>query len=379
MSARENSRSLVIGAVGGTIINRRDPTSAVALTAPVIREMDISFFQLDTTMSERGCAQLQAPSPQRTSPRTAEALQIFSVASFASNHCMDFGREGFDDTIAALHINGIAVVGAGTDLCEARAPVVLEVNGVRVAFLAFNSILMPGYAAADSLPGCSPLRAHTAYIPLEPDQPGTPCRIHTFVEPGDLAILADSVSRAKSQADAVFVSIHAGIHLQPAAIAEYQKEAAHAAIDAGADIVFQHHGHILKGIEVYQDRPIFYSMGNYVMDIHIPVDQWRRNPVLAKLVETYHIPVDQFEQGEYTTYPFAPDARKTAIAKFRLGDGRVKTSLIPCYIRPDGAPEVVPRSDARSDGVLAYMRWATEEAGLNAGFAWRGDEIEVAV
>ncbi len=372
------SGPVIVGAVGGTIISRDDPLSAVALTKEALGETDIAFCQVDTTFSRRGSPQLQALSAQRAAPGNAGALSVFSVASFASNHCMDWGVEAFDDTMAALRANGLEVVGAGRDIDEARKPAILDVRGTRVAFLAYNSILLGGYSATEYGPGCAPLRVHTAYIPIEPDQPGTPCRTHTFVDPADLAAMQEDVARAKSQSHVVFVSLHAGIHIQPAVIAAYQREAAHRAIDAGADIVFQHHGHILKGIEFYMGKPVIYSMGNYVMDIHMPSEEWARNPKLAELVDTYGIEVDHFGRGEYATYPFAPDARKTAIAKFEINGERLqRTSLLPAYIRPDGTPEVIAQDDRRAEEVRKYVEWATNEEELNAQFAWSGSEILV--
>lgn len=378
MAEQRGNGRVVIGAVGGTIVNRDDPLSAVAHTAEAIRKMDIAFCQVDTTFSRRGSPQLQALSAQRAEPGNAAALRIFKVASLASNHCMDWGVEAFSDTVETLRANGPTVVGAGQNLDQARRPAIFDVKGVRVAFLAYNSILPGGYAATERRPGCAPLRAHTAYLPVEPDQPGTPCRVHTFVEPADLAAMEEDVARAKSQARVVFVSFHAGIHIQPVVIAAYQREAAYAAIEAGASIVFQHHGHILKGIEFYREKPIFYSMGNYVMDIHIPPEEWHQHPELRKLVDTYGIKVDQFGRGDYATYPFTPDARKTAIAKFEIQGGHLgRTSLLPAYIRPDGAPEVLSSADPRAEDVRKYLEWATGEAELNTHFKWSGEEILV--
>ena len=70
---------------------------------------------------------------------------------------------------------------------------------------------------------------------------------------------------AKEQADVVVMSIHWGIHHIPKVIAMYQPKVAHAAIDAGADLILGHHPHVLKGIEVYKGKVCFYSLGNFVL------------------------------------------------------------------------------------------------------------------
>ena len=67
----------------------------------------------------------------------------------------------------------------------------------------------------------------------------------------------------RKQVDIVALSIHWGIHFIPAVLADYQREVAHAAIDAGADVILGHHTHILKPIEVYKGKVIFYSLANF--------------------------------------------------------------------------------------------------------------------
>ncbi len=193
----------------------------------------------------------------------------FSVVSWAGNHCLDWGPDGFNDTIDNLRRAGLRVVGAGAQLAAARAPVIVEQSGVRTAFLAYCSILPAHYWADERRPGCAPMRAFTVYEPIEPDQPGTPARIHTYAHREDLAALCADVEAARAQADVVIVSLHWGIHFVPAVIADYQTEVGHAAIDAGADLILGHHAHILKGIEVYRNKAIFYSLGNFAMDLRM--------------------------------------------------------------------------------------------------------------
>lgn len=75
--------------------------------------------------------------------------------------------------------------------------------------------------------------------------------------------------------------MHWGIHFVPATIADYQREVVHAAIDAGADLILGHHPHILKGIEVYGGRAIFYSLGNFAMDLPMTAGHAARPGFLA--------------------------------------------------------------------------------------------------
>ena len=88
---------------------------------------------------------------------------------------MDWGPDAMLDTIETLRGRGIATVGAGRNLEEAREPAILDKKGVRVAFLAYCSVLREGYAAKRDKPGVAPLRVHTYYESAE-YQPGMPPR-----------------------------------------------------------------------------------------------------------------------------------------------------------------------------------------------------------
>lgn len=173
----------------------------------------------------------------RGSPQTAAALKRagFTHLSLANNHMLDFGVAGLDDTLAALDAAGLAHAGAGSDLTAARAAAVAEIKGQRLALLSY-SLTQPQefFAARD--------RAGTA--------------------PGYPQLVRDDIRRAKAAADYVIVAFHWGGEGEELARSR-QRAVAHAAIDAGADIVIGHHPHVLQGIEYYREGVIFYSLGNF--------------------------------------------------------------------------------------------------------------------
>jgi len=158
------------------------------------------------------------------------------------------------------------VIGAGADIEEARKPAIFEVKGTRVGFLAYNTICFKGYEARTNKLGCVPLRAWTAYHQIKPEQPATPCEVGTWAYDDDLEAMLADIRKLRPQVDVVAISIHWGIHMLPKTIAMYQAQIAYAAIDAGADIIFGHHPHILKGIEVYKGKVIFYSLCMFGFD-----------------------------------------------------------------------------------------------------------------
>ena len=188
----------------------------------------------------------------------------FDVMSFASNHALDRGEQALFEAIDTLTTNSIAVIGAGKNIDEARKPVILERKGTKVAFLAYCSVLPKGYQATPEKSGCAPMRASTFYEQV--DWPaGTAPRIITLANKDDLAAMVRILNRQELWQTSSIMSIHWGIHYVPAVIAMYQKEVGYAAIDAGVDLILGHHAHLLKGIEIYKGKFIFYSLGNFVM------------------------------------------------------------------------------------------------------------------
>jgi poly-gamma-glutamate capsule biosynthesis protein CapA/YwtB (metallophosphatase superfamily) len=309
----------------------------------------------------------------RTIPASAEAFRRagFSIVSFAGNHCMDWGPDALRDTVDALRGSGLQVVGVGNDILEARRPVFVERKGKRVAFLAYSSILPMGYWATETRAGCAPMRAWTHYEQVEHDQPGTPCRIHTFANREDLQALIADIAAVRQQADFVAVSIHWGIHFVPGVVADYQREVGRAAIDAGAGIILGHHAHILKGVDIYRGKPIIYSLCNFAMDL--PMDEKHAKSKGFREIQKLH---PDWQPNLAITYNFPPDSRYTVVAKCVLGDGgRTRISLLPAFIGPMSQPEILAAHDPRFAEVQNYLEKYTSSQDLNARYVRVGDEL----
>ena len=230
-----SQETVSIYAVGDVAVTRDNPESAFTQTLSILNEPDILFGQLEATLSQKGTPKTE--SAQRPHPAIGAVLKSagFDVMSFASNHVSDWGAEGLLDTLEIARQNGIALVGAGREINEARQPAIIEKKRVKVAFLAYNSILPPGFWATDDRPGCVPIRVRTFYEPAEPFQPGSPAEVFTFAYSEDVQAMVEDINKVRSVADVVVVSMHWGIHFMAAKLATYQKEVGHAAIDAGAD------------------------------------------------------------------------------------------------------------------------------------------------
>jgi poly-gamma-glutamate synthesis protein (capsule biosynthesis protein) len=285
---------------------------------------------------------------------------------------MDWGQEAFFDTIEALKGERISVIGVGKNIEEARKPAILESKGSRVAFLAYNTILPMGYWADANRPGCAPMRAWTLYEQIEHDQPGTPCRIHTFPNREDLEAMSEDIKKAKTQADVVILSMHWGIHFIPAVLATYQRDMAHVAIDSGADLILGHHAHILKGIEVYKGRAIFYSLCNFAVDLPFT----KEHAESKSFKEIQKLNPDWIPDVE-CLYNFPTDSQKTVIVKCIISNGAIKSvSFLPTYInKKTSQPEILTSKDERFGEVVRYMGDTTRSQGLDTQYTVNGNEV----
>ena len=186
----------------------------------------------------------------RMSPANLPCLTAAGIdcCALANNHVLDWGRAGLIETLESLDRARIKCAGAGRDGHEAEAPAVLPVPGKgRVLVFAFghgSSGIPPDWAATEARPG----------INLLPD-----------LSDASLEEIAASVKAHKGPGDLVVVSVHWGPNWGyeiPAA----QRTFARGLIEAGVDIVHGHSAHHVKGIEVYQQRPIFYGCGDFFDD-----------------------------------------------------------------------------------------------------------------
>ena len=166
----------------------------------------------------------------------------FKIVQLANNHAMDQGENGMRFTREYLTSRGILHVGTGDTKDQAWQPQIITANGIRIAFLAAS------YASVND--GGVTTKPFVARIE-------------------DLDYMRRAISQLKSESDIIVVAMHAGIEYtrQPH---RPQVDFAHAAIDAGADMVIGAHPHWIQTIETYKERYIFYSLGNFIFDQRKP-------------------------------------------------------------------------------------------------------------
>ena len=218
----------------------------------------------------------------------------------SNNHTMDFGAGGARRTKRHAEAAGLAVAGFGENLSEARAPAFTETAGGRVALVSIASTFADGMRAGHQRPdmrgrpGLSPIRYRTVVTVTAADMDGlrgaanawrsgagggagvnmagvrfvegdTP-GVTTTPHPGDLAEIVAVVEDAARQADWVIVTSHSheGAPGDRNTPADFIVDVAHAVIDAGADMFVGHGPHVLRGVEIYDGAPIFYSLANFI-------------------------------------------------------------------------------------------------------------------
>ena len=335
---------------------------------------DIRFAQAELIFSSLGKLQVHAAGEHgRGRPEFASVFSDckIDVASVASNHALTFGVEAFFDSMESLRSRGVTPVGGGRNRDEACRPVYVERDSIRVAFLAYCSVLPEGYAAGKDRPGAAPLRAHTYYEPYE-SQPGMPPRIVTIPFEEDLNILLDNVREAKRNAHCVVVSFHWGIHHIPRMIADYQHIATKMVFEAGGDLILGHHAHMPKGIGVHGGKVCFYSLSNFIMTVHERTPE--RSATFLRRYAPFGATLDP--DPAYRHLPHGSDGKRSMIAKAILSkEGVRRVSFLPVLIDRQLRPEILRNGDPRFDEMVQYMDWASEE--LNHKFSVEGDEVVV--
>lgn len=224
-----------------------DPFAPFAKVAHVFQEVDVAVSFMESPLSGENNGYCDSCNvfvgDESFAPAVARAG--FAALSLATNHTGDAGPQGYLDTIRVLREQGIAPFGAGADLAEARQPGIVEVKGIRVAFVGNNDV--PAGC-------CVATEAQVGHVQFGHDDP-------------EYAMLREQIAAASEVADIVIVMSSLGWP------SEYQEwalpqtiAAARAMIDAGATAVLGGQPHWVQGVEIRRDAYIAYAMGNFIQD-----------------------------------------------------------------------------------------------------------------
>src|SRR5437660_4300907 len=253
-----------------------------------------------------------------------KALQTSGIAAVGLANNVNYGAAAISGSIARLDRLGIGHAGAGADLTAARAPAIVERGGQRVGFLQRSSVYWPtDHEATARGCGIAVIRGHTAYqVPAHKtrpevppmNRPGIPPIVITWADRDYLAAFADDISALRREADIVVASCHWGLGEE---VLDYMREIAHAAIDAGADIVIGHGPHYSLPVELYRGKPIFYGLGSF----------------------SFHTGHGGRRHGDWIGMMAQVDAGPGGIggARFRFVRHNAANETVPCALAAEGA------------------------------------------
>lgn len=245
-------------AVGDVFLDRKYPTEAFSYVQKWFDSADLVIGNHEGALSQSGQQRLFYPwlSIINSTPEMVDGLDAagFDILSLANNQSMNYGPEGLMDSIELLERVGIDATGAGEDKAAAEAPAVRTVDGVSVAVIGVEATRWDwgDTQALTDQPGLNQLQTSSLYPSPHVSRRG-------------LQKLENTVSAAKDTYDVVILLPHFGVTAGHE-IATHQRAIAHTAADAGADAIIGAHSHTLQAVEVYNETPICYSLGNFVFD-----------------------------------------------------------------------------------------------------------------
>jgi len=251
-----------------------DPAVPFRSVKATLAQADVVFCNLECCLYEPPVPRTMMPDELSgyegfyAPPASGRALQLGGFHCIGNANNQNYGPEQIVASNACLDALGMPHVGTGVNRAAARAPAIVTRSGKRVGFLQRTSQYWPNnHEALEARAGVAVIKAYTAYQPvyykdgtLPPNRPGTPPVILTWCDPAYLDQFKQDVSALKSQCDVVVSSHHMG---HKGEILSFQVEIAHAAIDAGADVVMAHAEHYPLAVEVYKGKPIYYGLGSF--------------------------------------------------------------------------------------------------------------------
>ncbi len=223
-------------------------------TRSILESADITIGNLEAPFTKTG-KPFEKKYTFKVPPEYAGSLKEagFDVVTLANNHICDYGVESLENTIRTLDSINISYCGAGSNLSEARKPAIIDNNGFKTAVFGYSMTYPSEFWATDTSGG-------TCYPQWN--------------------MMQNDIQKSDSLVDVVVVHFHWGSELSNYP-KEYQKEWAHLAIDSGADLVIGHHPHVLQGMEIYKNRLIAYSLGNFSFS------SYNSNATESVILQTY--------------------------------------------------------------------------------------------
>lgn len=408
------SKTTII-ATGDSFMTRRLPENGYdgfEQIRKILSQYDVRFSNLEiTTHDQEGVpAAFSGGTWAMAEPEILDDLKKygFNLYNTANNHSLDYSHSGLLATIRHLRERDMIFAGTGKNMADACAAAYVEAADARIAMIGvcstFHDSDMAGNQSIElsGRPGLNGLRfqktvhveksyydmlsklsadTHLNAIYERNVQNGyaRPMpegklyfdgmhfqldeRNYITTEPNakDMVRICSAIQEARRQADHVLVSVHSHefAGTEPTEPAEFLKTFAHQCIDAGADAIIGHGPHELRGIEIYQNKPIFYSLGNFIFE----TDTVRVQP--ADAYENADMPntttvgayIGMRNHNGTTGYIVQKNIWRSIMAGFTVENGRIcqiRLYPIDLHMEKPRARIGVP-SIAENDDVLEYL------------------------
>jgi poly-gamma-glutamate synthesis protein (capsule biosynthesis protein) len=279
-----------------------------------------------------------------------------NLVSLANNHALDYGTEGLKDCLRILRQSGISNAGGGLNLAQARAGSRMQVLKTRFALLSFY---VPSRTTNPDEPCISTIETPRVLIKKEDGS----VESTIAASEADVKAMEDAIVLAKRAADIVIVHFH--IHdlshsnaVTPlssrSAVTPIHSLLAHKAVDAGADILINNGPHVLRAIEIYKGKPIFYSLSNFVY-------HWKTPEKIPPIVFERN---DETYTGVVGSDPSlrgidVREESETVVARLTIRENKVnKIELIPVTIDDRGPHMGDPRlaNDKRGKEIIEVLQ-----------------------
>lgn len=411
-------------ATGDSFITRRLPLKDENYfkISSLINTADVRFTNLEVTTHEmEGIpSAISGGTWAMAHPDVLKDLKAygFNLIAWANNHTLDYSYEGLLATEKYLNQYGFIHAGAGSNLSYASQARYLETPSGRIALISVTSTFHDSWVAGEQRPdmigrpGINPLRHHTYHV-ISKDkmknlseiaekvnvngfynkgvEVGLIEKLNTDVFPfgrlifkvgenegkyttpnqSDLNRILRVIAEAKTQADYVLISIHSH-EIQGEIIeepADFLKTFAKACIDEGAHAIIGHGPHVLRGIEIYKDRPIFYSLGNFIFQnetiTNLPHDFYEKYGLDHS--HTVNEALEARSKNNTRGFSLYPDAWTSVLPLWNMRNGKLtKLTLYPLELGQGkkryqrGWPEISKNEDILKKISLLSASFNTE-------------------
>ncbi|MCG8504913.1 MAG: CapA family protein [Sphingomonadales bacterium] len=340
---RDEPDDIIVTAVGDMIWNRElthFPEPDYRNLYRILQEAEIAYGNLEMSLNERPDLQRGLYNYRKGREFGWEIARLgINLVSLGNNHAFDYGPEGLEETLDILSRSGIAQAGGGRSAQDAQRHAEMEFGRTKLSLLSYYS--SEHAETGDEGPAIATINAPSVLIEGEHGS------AEAAVAPleSDVKAMEDAIRTAKARTDIVIVHYHlhwvshSRAYPIPDQVPAHQHPMVYRAIDAGADMIVGNGPHVLRGIEIYKGKPIFYSLGNFIYQY--------KTPEIPPVIWTR----DQQQD--------IPEEFQTVVPRLTVRDRKIaRIELIPCTLEMTGPRTGCPKlaDDARGREIIALMR-----------------------